>query len=177
MPCGIWSYCSVHLFSFFAIRLCLSLWRPRIPPRTLPYQRRRLRISNRNTLTKIQRSGFTSKTEESSQSSRRLKHSNGMWREISRLVSSPMHFCEVDSNISQSPRSQLVCPTKMTLPLPVAVRHLSSSHRNETFTHHHTIAAFRAWTLMTVFVMLFSGANQFFGLRYVRLTTLRKRLH
>lgn len=177
MPCGILSYCSVHSFSFFAIRLCLSLWRPRIPPRTLPYQRHRLQISNRNTLIKIQRSGFTSRIEESLQSLHRSKHSNGMWREISRLVSSPMHFCEVDSNTSQSPRSQRVCLTKMTLQLPAAVRHLSLSHRNETFTHHHTIAAFRAWTLMTVFVMLFSGANQFFGLRYVRLRTLRKNIH
>ncbi|KAJ5329424.1 hypothetical protein N7452_009814 [Penicillium brevicompactum] len=31
-------------------------------------------------------------------------------------------------------------------------------------------STFRAWTLMTVFVMLFSGANQFFGLRYPSLT-------
>ena len=27
--------------------------------------------------------------------------------------------------------------------------------------------AVRAWILMTIFVILFAGANQFFGLRYV----------
>lgn len=32
------------------------------------------------------------------------------------------------------------------------------------------ISAVRAWVLTTVFVMLFSGVNQFFGLRYVSFT-------
>lgn len=27
--------------------------------------------------------------------------------------------------------------------------------------------AFRAWFLLTIFVILFAGVNQFFGLRYV----------
>lgn len=32
--------------------------------------------------------------------------------------------------------------------------------------------AFRSWTLTTIFVILFAAINQFFGLRYVRVTPM-----
>lgn len=72
---------------------------------------------------------------------------------------------------TQSQKSQHVCPTRMIRTSPATVNALSSSPSVFLSANLLTFSqAFRAWFLTTVFVVVFAGANQFFGLRYPSLS-------
>lgn len=63
-------------------------------------------------------------------------------------------------------------PTPMILTWLVAV---SLYHKSMLIGTNE--AAFRSWTLTTIFVMLFAAVNQFFGLRYVCTLSYHMRTH
>lgn len=59
-----------------------------------------------------------------------------------------------------------MCPTRTTQ-APFAIVSISEPPGSFPVLTDDA-SAVRAWILTTIFVMLFSGVNEFFGLRYVR---------